>query len=130
MKVDDLLTGIKENGIPSRYPIFVLSAELNSDSEIISQKPAVSVERIEVNHSSRELLLNKKEGGKPVLIEALRVVGNEEVLKYDVCAAEEYADAETTIRIDSPLVGTGENHAEGRFLALCEGRDSMTRVHI
>ena len=117
--VNELLSDLDVYGVSDDYVVGVLYVANDTDREVSNDSRSEAVVKIDADHSSQELLLYFGKGD-PVRVADLRKKCPESVLSYDVVVAEEFVEGGTHIRIDTPLIGVGENHDEKQYFVLCE----------
>ena len=120
--VKDLLDEFKAQAdIGDNFAVHILKVAVDQDGAIEQSGNALPVFRLEVDHEDKEVLLHFDEAGLPeVTVAALRMALDDSMLEYGVCAAQEKEWETAFVRLDTPLIGFGENLELKVFLAVCK----------
>lgn len=116
----DLLQEFQDqNGIEDDFQIHILNVVVNDKDEVMQTGQAQPVIKIEIDHDNRECLLHFEEN-KSTFVTVLDIKEKitDEMLDYAVCAAQEKTFDDSCVRIDSPLIGFGENFELKCFFAV------------
>lgn len=119
--VRDLLQEFQsQEEIEDHFNIHVLKVKMDNDGEIEQDGNALPVTRIEIDSENSECLLHFEETtANYVTVSDAKKQLTEVVLDYEVCAAEEQELGDAFIRLDTPLIGFGENPELKCFFSVC-----------
>jgi hypothetical protein len=125
--VRDLLFEFEvQSEVEEHFRLHVLKVTLNENGEAEEFGNALPVTKIEINSDNKECLLHFDEhspdGVTITDAKALLVGGSlaDEVLGYAVFAAEEKELDDSHVRLDTPLIGFGENAELNCFFVVCQ----------
>lgn len=125
--VRDLLFEFEvQNEVEEHFRLHVLKVTLNENGEAEEFGNALPVTRIEIDSDNKECLLHFDEqspdGVTITDAKALLVGGSlaDEVLGYAVFAAEVKELDDSQVRLDTPLIGFGENAELNCFFVVCQ----------
>jgi hypothetical protein len=106
--------------IADDFGIHVLKVKVGENDDVEQQGNAQPVVKIEIDHEDKECLLHYEEGASAyVTVSDLKAEFISEVLEYEVCAAQEKILEGSHVRLDTPLVGFGENFELKYFFTVC-----------
>lgn len=110
-----------QNGIEDDFQIHILNVIVNDRDEVKQTGQAQPVIKNEIDHDNRECLLHFEEN-KSISVTVLDIKEKiaDEMLDYAVCAVQEKTLDNSYVRIDSPLIGFGENFELKCFFAVCQ----------
>ncbi|MFV1872990.1 MAG: hypothetical protein ACMZ64_06700 [Oleiphilus sp.] len=110
-----------ENGIEDDFSVHILQVKVDENGEVEQSGNALSVVKVEIDHKNRECLLHFEENtSNPVTVSEIKSKFITEILDYEVCAAQEKTIEDSYVRLDTPLIGFGENFELKYFLAVCQ----------
>jgi hypothetical protein len=130
--VRDLLFEFEvQSEVEEHFRLHVLKVTLNENGEAEEFGNALPVTKIEIDSESKECLLHFDEHSPDCVTikEAKALLINEEVvndclvdnvLGYKVFAAEEKELDDSHVRLDTPLIGFGENAELKCFFVVCQ----------
>jgi hypothetical protein len=103
------------------FQLHVLKVNVDESGEVEQSGNALPVTKIEIDSDSKECLLHFEEGtSKCVTVSDAKTAFVGAVLDYEVCAAQEKETDDAHIRLDTPLIGFGENVEIKCFFAICQ----------
>lgn len=103
------------------FRLHVLKVVVDDNGDIEQAGNALAVTKIEIDVESKECLLHFDEtatNGVSLLEAKAALV--DEILDYEVCAAQEKETDEAFLRLDTPLIGFGENVELKCFFVICQ----------
>ena len=110
-----------QSGIEDDFRLHVLKVIVDDNGDIEQSGNALPVTKIEIDHESSECLFHFKESASDYItvseVKAAFVTG---VLDFEVCAAQEKILDDSCVRMDTPLIGFGENFEIKCFFAVCQ----------
>ena len=112
--------------VEDHFRLHVLKVTLGENGEAEDFGNALPVTKIEIDAESEECLLHFDEQSDDcvTITEAKALLLNEiladEVLGYEVFAAEEKELDDSHVRLDTPLIGFGENAELKCFFVVCQ----------
>jgi hypothetical protein len=120
-----------QSEVEEHFRLHVLKVTLNENGEAEEFGNALPVTKIEIDSESKECLLHFDEQSPDCVTikEAKALLINEEVvndslvdsvLGYEVFAAEEKELDDSHVRLDTPLIGFGENAELKCFFVVCQ----------
>ena len=112
--------------IDNVFNLYVLSLKLDSYGEIISTESTNAVNNVEIDNEHKEVLLhiNTKNDKSLVSVSDVKSIINNSIFDYKICIAEETTLEDSSfVRIDTPLIGFGENIEKKQFFAVCQHSD-------
>ena len=134
--VRDLLLEFEtQSEVEEHFRLHVLKVTLNENGEAEEFGNALPVTKIEIDSESEECLLHYAEQSSEfvTIAEAKALLSNEvmvddmagsslvnTMLGYEVFAAEEKELDDSQVRLDSPLIGFGENAELKCFFVVCQ----------
>ncbi|MFT4907533.1 MAG: hypothetical protein ACI978_001616 [Oleispira sp.] len=120
--VRDLLFEFEvQSEIEEHFRLHVLKVTLNENGEAEEVGNALPVTRIEIDSEDRECLLHFDEKSTDyVTITEAKALLIDAVLGYEVFAAEEKELDGSLVRLDTPLIGFGENAELKCFFVVCQ----------
>ncbi|MFT4764728.1 MAG: hypothetical protein ACI9OH_001826 [Oleispira sp.] len=120
--VRDLLFEFEvQSEIEEHFRLHVLKVTLNENGEAEEFGNALPVTRIEIDSEDRECLLHFDEKSTDyVTITEAKALLIDAVLGYEVFAAEEKELDGSLVRLDTPLIGFGENAELKCFFVVCQ----------
>jgi hypothetical protein len=125
--VRDLLFEFEvQSEVDEHFRLHVLKVILNEKGEAEEFGNALPVTKIEIDSKSKECLLHFDEQSSDgvTISEVKALLVNEsltdEVLGYEVFAAEEKELDVSHVRLDTPLIGFGENAELNCFFVVCQ----------
>jgi len=130
--VRDLLLEFEIQGeVEEHFRLHVLKVTLNENGEAEEYGNALPVTKIEIDSESEECLLHYEEStsnyvtiteAKALLVKESLVDGSlvNELLGYDVFVSEEKERDDSHVRLDTPLIGFGENTELNCFFVVCQ----------
>jgi hypothetical protein len=106
--------------ITDDFRLHILKVKIDDDGEIEHAGNALTVIKIELDHDSKECLLHYEEGSTNyVTVADAKAKIVDSVLDYEVCASQIKELDEAFVRMDTPLIGFGENVDIKCFFAIC-----------
>lgn len=110
-----------QDEIEDDFQFHVLKVKVDDNGEIEDAGNALPVINVELDVESSECLLHFEEGAPcaVTVLEIKKMLGDT-VLDYEVCAAEEKTLDGTHVRLDTPLIGFGENIELKCFFVVCQ----------
>lgn len=120
--VRDLLFEFEvQSEIEEHFRLHVLKVTLNENGEAEEFGNALPVTKIEIDSEDRECLLHFDEKSTDyVTITEAKALLIDAVLGYEVFAAEEKELDGSLVRLDTPLIGFGENAELKCFFVVCQ----------
>ncbi|MBQ0729292.1 MAG: hypothetical protein KBT75_01255 [Oleispira antarctica] len=120
--VRDLLFEFEvQSEIEEHFRLHVLKVTLNENDEAEEFGNALPVTKIEIDSESEECLLHFDEQSTDyVTIAEAKTILVDSVLGYEVFAAEEKELDDAHVRLDTPLIGFGENAELKCFFVVCQ----------
>ena len=110
-----------QSEIEDDFHLHVLKVAIDENGEVEQSGNAQPVTKIEIDHENNECLLHFDEDtSSHVTISDAKSSLVDGVLDYEVCAAQEKTFDDSYVRIDTPLVGFGENFELKYFFAVCQ----------
>lgn len=107
--------------IEDDFHLHVLKVTVDDNGEVEQSGNALPVTKIEIDSESNECLLHFKEkASNPVTVSEAKEAFGSAVLEYEVCASEEKTQDNARIRLDTPLIGFGENADIKCFFVVCQ----------
>jgi hypothetical protein len=109
------------NEIDDDFRIHILKVVIGDNEEVEQSGDAQPVIKIEIDHDSRECLLHfEAVSSTYIMVSDIKAEFTADVLDYEVCATQEKILDDTCIRLDTPLIGFGENSEITCFFAVCQ----------
>jgi hypothetical protein len=110
-----------QDEIEDHFRLHVLKVSVDQGGEVEQSGNALPVTKIEIDSENEECLLHFEElsSNYVTVLEAKAVFVNE-ILDYEVCAAEEKELDDAHVRLDTPIIGFGENVELKCFFAVCQ----------
>jgi hypothetical protein len=106
--------------ITDDFELHILKVKIDDNGEIEHAGNALTVTNIEFDHQSKECLLHYEEGATNyVTVAEAKVKIVDSVLSYEVCASQIQERDDAFVRLDTPLIGFGENVDMQCFFAIC-----------
>lgn len=103
------------------FRLHVLKVIVDENGDVEPAGNALAVTKIEIDVENKECLLHFDETAtKGVSLIEAKAAFVEEVLDYEVCAAQEKETDEAFLRLDTPLIGFGENVELKCFFVICQ----------
>ena len=120
--VRDLLQEFQsQDEIEDHFCLHVLKVSVDESGEVEQSGNALPVTKIEIDSENEECLLHFEEvTSSSVTVSEAKAAFVSEILDYEVCAAEEKELDDAHIRLDTPLIGFGENVELKCFFAICQ----------
>jgi hypothetical protein len=125
--VRDLLQEFEaQSEVGDNFRLHVLKVTVGENDEVEQVGNALPVIKIEIDSEDEECLLHFDEQASDcvTISEAKALFLNEnvvnQVLGYEVCAAEEKELEDSHVRLDTPLIGFGENTELNCFFIVCQ----------
>jgi len=125
--VRDLLFEFEvQSEVEEHFRLHVLKVTLNENGEAVEYGNALPVTKIEIDSEDKECLLHFDEHStdfvtiteaKAMFVESLI---DDEVQGYEVFASEEKELEDSHVRLDTPLIGFGENAELKCFFVVCQ----------
>ena len=125
--VRDLLFEFEvQSEVEEHFRLHVLKVTLNENDEAVEYGNALPVTKIEIDSEDKECLLHFDEHStdfvtiteaKAMFVESLI---DDEVQGYEVFASEEKELEDSHVRLDTPLIGFGENAELKCFFVVCQ----------
>ncbi len=107
--------------IADDFQLHVLKVLVDESGEVEQSGSAQPVTKIEIDSESKECLLHFEEStSNYVTVSDAKTAFVCAVLDYEVCAAQEKETDDAHIRLDTPLIGFGENAEIKCFFAVCQ----------
>ena len=118
----DLLQEFQSQGeIEDHFRLHVLKVNVDERGEVEQSGNALPVTRIEIDSENEECLLHFEElTSSFVTVSEAKAACVGEILSYEVCAAQEKELDDAHVRLDTPLIGFGENIELKCFFAICQ----------
>ncbi len=122
--VRDLLLEFEIQGeVEEHFRLHVLKVTLNENGEAEEYGNALPVTKIEIDSENEECLLHYEEStSNYVTITDAKALLIDGVQGYDVFAAEEKERDDAHVRLDTPLIGFGENAEQNCFFVVCQAQ--------
>jgi len=120
--VRELLQEIQSQALlEDEFRLHVLKVVVDENGDVEQAGNALPVTNIEMDVESKECLLHFDETAADAisLLEA-KAAFVDEVLDYEVCASQEKETEEAFLRLDTPLIGFGENVELKCFFVICQ----------
>ena len=103
------------------FRLHVLKVTLNENGDAEEYGNALPVTKIEIDSEDKECLLHFDEQSTDcVTISEAKAMLTDEVLGYEVFASEEKELDDSHVRLDTPLIGFGENAELNCFFVVCQ----------
>ena len=121
--VRDLLFEFEvQSEVEEHFRLHVLKVTLNENGEAEEYGNALPVTKIEIDSEDKECLLHFDEHSTDcvTITEAKALLIDEEVQGYGVFASEEKELDDSHVRLDTPLIGFGENAELNCFFVVCQ----------
>jgi hypothetical protein len=120
--VRDLLFEFEvQSEVEEHFRLHVLKVTLNENGEAEEYGNALPVTKIEIDSEDKECLLHFDEHSTDcVTITEAKAMLTDEVQGYDVFASEEKELDDSHVRLDTPLIGFGENAELNCFFVVCQ----------
>lgn len=121
--VRDLLFEFEvQTEVEEHFRLHVLKVTLNENGEAEEYGNALPVTKIEIDSEDKECLLHFDEhsADSVSITEAKAILTNDEVQGYEVFASEEKELEGSHVRLDTPLIGFGENSELNCFFVVCQ----------
>lgn len=123
--VRDLLFEFEvQSEVEEHFRLHVLKVTLNENGEAEEYGNALPVTKIEIDSEDKECLLHFDEhsANSVSIAEAKALLIDGEVQGYEVFAAEEKERDDAHVRLDTPLIGFGENAEQNCFFVVCQAQ--------
>ena len=122
--VRDLLFEFEvQSEVEEHFRLHVLKVTLNENGEAEEYGNALPVTKIEIDSENEECLLHYEEStSNYVTITDAKALLIDGVQGYDVFAAEEKERDDAHVRLDTPLIGFGENAEQNCFFVVCQAQ--------
>jgi len=130
-RVSDMLAYIEERGAEPTFQLFALAVTIDAGGQVEGQKWVAPISQVQFDANSSECLLHIEDGEPPInrsrlnaarvtLADVLSMISpaNRE---YAVCTAQEAHLDDARVRIDTPIIGFGENPEERRYFVVVLG---------
>ena len=109
-----------QNDIEDDFQLHVLKVNVDESGDVEQSGNAQPVTKIEMDVEAKECLLHFDESTSAyVTVSDAKSVLVNAVLDFEVCAAQEKEMDDAFIRLDTPLIGFGENIELKAFFAVC-----------
>lgn len=125
--VRDLLQEFEtQSAVEDHFHLHVLKVTVSENDEVEQVGNALPVTKIEIDAEDSECLLHFDElsSERVTIREAKALFSTEtavnDVLNYEVCASEEKERDDAFVRLDTPLIGFGENPEINCFFVVCQ----------
>ena len=121
--VRDLLFEFEvQSEVEEQFRLHVLKVILNENGEAEEYGNALPVTKIEIDSEDKECLLHFDEHSADSIsiTEAKALLIDAEVQGYEVFASEEKELDDSHVRLDTPLIGFGENAELNCFFVVCQ----------
>ena len=121
--VRDLLFEFEvQSEVEEHFRLHVLKVTLNENGEAEEYGNALPVTKIEIDSENKECLLHFDEHSTDcvTITEAKALLIDDEVQGYEVFASEEKELDDSHVRLDTPLIGFGENAELNCFFVVCQ----------
>jgi hypothetical protein len=121
--VRDLLFEFEvQTEVEEHFRLHVLKVTLTENGEAEEYGNALPVTKIEIDSEDKECLLHFDEhsADSVSITEAKAILTNDEVQGYEVFASEEKELEGSHVRLDTPLIGFGENSELKCFFVVCQ----------
>jgi hypothetical protein len=110
-----------QDEIEDDFRLHVLKVSVDESGEVEQSGNALPVTKIEIDAENEECLLHFEElTSNYVTVSEAKAVFVSEILDYEVCAAQEKELDDAYVRLDTPLIGFGENVELKCFFAICQ----------
>ena len=110
-----------QDEIEDHFFLHVLKVSVDESGEVEQSGNALPVTKIEIDSENEECLLHFEEiASSYVTVSEAKAVFVSEILDYEVCAAQEKELDDAHVRLDTPLIGFGENAEIKCFFAVCQ----------
>ena len=130
--VRDLLQEFEtQSAVEDHFHLYVLKVTVSENDEVEQVGNALPVTKIEIDAEDSECLLHFDElSSERVTIREAKALFSAEtavnesavndVSSYEVCASEEKERDDALVRLDTPLIGFGENPEINCFFVVCQ----------
>ena len=107
--------------IEDDFQLHILKVNVDDSGEVEQSGNAQPVTKIEIDFENKECLLHFDEStSEHVSVSDAKSLFVGAVLDFEVCAAQEKEIDDAYIRLDTPLIGFGENVEIKVFFAVCQ----------
>ena len=107
--------------IKDDFQLHILKVSVDESGDIEQSGNAQPVTKIEIDSQSKECLLHFAESTpKNITVLDAKTAFSSATLGYEVCAAQEKEIDDAHIRLDTPLIGFGENTELKCFFVVCQ----------
>lgn len=107
--------------IEGDFNLHILRMVIDDAGEVEQSGNAQVVTQIEFDHEDKECLLHFEENSAcNVSVGQFKAIISNEVMEYEVCAAQEKEVDGRYLRYATPLIGFGENVELRCFFAICQ----------
>ena len=107
--------------IGNDFQLHVLKVNVDESGEVEQTGNAQPVTKIEIDSLGKECLLHFDEStSQYVTVSDAKSVLSSAVLDFEVFAAQDQENDDATIRLQTPLIGFGENVELKVFFAICQ----------
>jgi hypothetical protein len=121
--VRDLLFEFEvQTEVEEHFRLHVLKVTLNENGEAEEYGNALPVTKIEIDSEDKECLLHfdEQSADSVSITEAKAMLIDAELQGYEVFASEEKELDGSLVRLDTPLIGFGENSELNCFFVVCQ----------
>jgi len=103
------------------FQLHVLKVSFDDAGEVEQSGSPQPVTKIEIDEESKECLLHyEQSASQPVTLLDVKNIFKDRLFDFEVCAAQEQETEEAFIRLDTPLIGFGENVELKIFFVICQ----------
>ncbi len=118
---DILLEFQSQDEIEDHFQLHALKVNIDESGDVEPSGNALPITKIEIDADNKECLLYFEEVTSiHVTVAEAKAVFVSEILDYEVCAAEEKELDDAHVRLDTPLIGFGENVELKCFFVICQ----------
>lgn len=120
--VRDVLQEIQSQALlADDFKLHVLKVVVDENGDVEQAGNALAVINIEIDIESKECLFHFDEAATDaVSLLEVKAALVDEVLDYEVCASQGKETDEAFLRLDTPLIGFGENVELKCFFVICQ----------
>ncbi len=130
--VRDLLQEFEtQSAVEDHFHLYVLKVTVSENDEVEQVGNALPVTKIEIDAEDKECLMHFDElSTERVTIKEAKAFfsaeaavnggADNDVSNYEVCACEEKERDDAFVRLDTPLIGFGENPEMNCFFVVCQ----------
>ena len=119
--VSDLVEELQTlDEVDDEFKCFVLSIKIDDEGEITSTESTEPLVSLKADNENQECLFYFEATGKALTVAKVKQELSAIDTDYFICSAEEKTIDDSFVRIDSPIIGFGENIDLKKFFLVCE----------